>query len=67
MEKQLIKALRETMREELLRQHAIEIDGLGRFEAVHKEQHQKRTEDGKTVMMPPQDRIVFTPEIDEKG
>lgn len=61
-EKEFIHALREVMREELIQKNTVVIQGLGRFENVHEQQKQKATKDGKAYMVPPRDRVVFTPE-----
>jgi nucleoid DNA-binding protein len=67
MDKQFIKALRETVREELIQQNDVEITGLGLFKAVHEEQRESKNDDGVVVMLPPKDRIVFTPDKKDKG
>ncbi|MEX2585277.1 MAG: HU family DNA-binding protein [Balneolaceae bacterium] len=61
-EKEFIHALREVMREEMIQKNTVVIQGLGRFENVHEQQKQKTTEEGKVYMVPPRDRVVFTPE-----
>lgn len=62
MDKKFIRLFREVVREEIVKKNRVDVDGLGRFEVIHKKQHQKRLEDGQVLMMPPQDVVVFTPE-----
>lgn len=67
MDKEFVKALRETIREQVIRKNSIEIDGLGLFEPVHEEQREEKTADGKVVMMPPRDRVEFRSVKPKKG
>jgi nucleoid DNA-binding protein len=46
-----------------LKKHArIQINGLGTFSVEHKKQEQLQENDGRVVMKPPTDVIVFTHE-----
>lgn len=63
MESEFIIAFKEVLREQFLKKNSIEIDGLGRFMVVHREQHQKRYDNGKVVMMPPADVLEFKSNI----
>jgi len=51
------------MREQVVNKKRVELEGLGQFEVVHKEQHQKTFENGKVVMMPPEDVLEFKSNI----
>lgn len=51
------------MREQFINKNRVEIDGLGRFEVVHHEQHQEKFDNGKIVMMPPKDVLEFKSNI----
>lgn len=63
MESEFIIAFKEVLREQFVKKNSIEIDGLGRFMVVHREQHQKRYDNGKVVMMPPADVLEFKSNI----
>jgi len=63
MEKIFLKAFKETIREELLSNNMVQIDGFGRFEKVHQNQRQKKYENGRIVLLPPRDMITFRSEI----
>jgi nucleoid DNA-binding protein len=56
------KALVEVLRDQLLNQKIVHIHGLGSFRVDHKKQYTTKTEEGKSVIMPPRDVIIFTSE-----
>ena len=62
MGQQILGALTEIIREELAKKNEVAIDGLGVFKPEHQKQHQKQFDDGRVVMMPPKDKITFTPD-----
>lgn len=62
MNKDLGKALAEVIREQAIKKNSIKIDGLGTFKPVHKKQYQNQYVNGRIVMIPPKDYILFTPE-----
>ena len=66
MEKIFLNALKETIREELISNNTVRIDGFGRFEKVHQNQRQKKYENGRIVLLPPRDNVTFRSEIKGK-
>jgi len=66
MEKIFIKAFKETIREEIINNNTVQIDGFGRFEKKHQNHRQKKFENGRIVLLPPRDKINFSSEITEK-
>ncbi len=67
MNKEFVKLFRDVIREEIVKKNSVEVEGLGRFEVVHQQQHQKKLEDGQVLMMPPEDVVLFTPDKTEKA
>ncbi len=67
MEKKFLNAFKDIVREEMVKKNQIEIRGLGRFKVIHEKQHQSKLEDGTVAMMPPRDKIIFTPYKEEKA
>lgn len=65
MDSKFIKAFKEIVREEIVKRNIIQIEGFGKFELMHQKQFQKKGADGQTLMMPPKDIVVFTP--DKRG
>jgi nucleoid DNA-binding protein len=63
MNRSFIIALREVIRDQLIRKNVVHIEGLGQFEVVHKQQHQKTFDSGRVVMMPPSDVLEFKSNI----
>lgn len=63
MEPAFIKSFTQVIKEQLVKDHRVSIDGLGQFRKVHLSQTQKKLEDGRVVLMPPKDTIEFKPEI----
>lgn len=62
MDQEVVEALAEVFREEIVKKKSIEIEGLGAFRHEHIRQHQQQFDNGKVVMMPPRDQIKFIPE-----
>lgn len=62
MGQQILGALAELIREEITKKNEVTIDGLGVFKPEHQKQYQKQFEDGRVVMMPPKDKIIFIPD-----
>lgn len=62
MNSTFIKAFKEVLREEIIKENTVALDGLGRFEVVHEKQHQEKLDNGQVLMIPPKDVVVFTPE-----
>lgn len=62
MDSKFINAFKELIREEIVKRNIIHIEGFGRFEVMHQKQFQKKSADGQTLMMPPKDIVVFTPD-----
>lgn len=58
---EFLKALGEVIREEVTGNRPVDLPGIGRFEKVHQKQYQQKTDSGQVVMMPPADRLQFTP------
>jgi nucleoid DNA-binding protein len=63
MDVEFIIAFKEVLREQFVNKNSVLIDGLGRFDVKHIEQHQKKFENGKVVMMPPEDILEFNSNI----
>lgn len=59
MDSEFIIAFKEVLREELIKKNSVDIDGLGHFEVMHREQYHKRYDTGKVVLMPPADLLQF--------
>lgn len=56
------KALTAVVRKHIMQQNQVFIDGLGSFRMEHVKQSTSKGKNGKTVINPPRDVIVFTPE-----
>ena len=67
MEPAFIKSLTQVIKEQLVKNNRVSIEGLGQFRKVHQTQEQKKLDDGRIVMMPPKDTIEFKPEISQKN
>jgi nucleoid DNA-binding protein len=63
MKSTFIKAFKEVLREQILDKNIVEVDGLGKFEVVHRKQHQKKYENGRVVMIPPADVVEFQSKV----
>jgi len=59
MTKKFEKGLVHVLREQLLSNNTIHLEGLGSFHVEHKKQTTVKSDDGKTVVMPPEDVVVF--------
>ena len=62
MDDKFLEALTEIIREQVTRKNKVQIEGIGSFSLEHKKQFQKQFDNGRVVMMPPEDLIRFTPE-----
>lgn len=58
---EFLKALRDVIRTEVAGNRSVDLPAVGRFEKVHRNPYQKKEVSGQVVMMPPSDRLVFTP------
>lgn len=56
------KGLISVLRDQLHSKKTVEIEKLGSFKSIHIKQYQKPEPDGRVVLMPPIDYILFTPE-----
>lgn len=52
--------------ENLKKKYTVQVDGLGSFSVKHQTQVQKQEKDGRIVLLPPANVVVFTPE-DQEG
>lgn len=66
MDQHFLQAFAEVIREQLARKQEVVIDRLGVFECSHQKQFQQQYDNGKVVMMPPEDRIIFSAEKSSK-
>ncbi len=57
-----IQAFTTVLREQLQAKKNVELEGLGNFKSIHIKQYQKPELDGRVVLMPPIDYVLFTPE-----
>lgn len=62
MDEEFLKAFAEVVREQVVHKNQVEIEGIGSFQIEHQKQFQKQYDNGRVVMMPPKDAILFTPE-----
>lgn len=62
MDQEFLQAFVEVVREQMTRRNSVQIEGVGSFRVEHRKQFQKQYDNGRVVMMPPQDAISFTPE-----
>lgn len=63
MNREFLIAFKDVMREQFVNKNRVELEGLGQFEVVHIEQHQETFDNGKVVMMPPEDVLEFKSNI----
>ncbi|MEX0779662.1 MAG: HU family DNA-binding protein [Balneolales bacterium] len=63
MDQQISKAIGKVLKDQLLEGNNVKINGLGSFSVVHEKQTQTQDEAGRVMLLPPGDRIKFTPEI----
>ncbi len=59
---QIEKAFANLIREELIRSHSVEIDGIGTFSLKYHKPEEKERDDGTIVLMPPVRTLEFKPE-----
>ncbi|HEX6982959.1 MAG TPA: HU family DNA-binding protein [Balneolaceae bacterium] len=62
MDSDFLRAFSEVIREEVAQKNEVKLEGLGSFNFEHQKQIQKQYKNGRVVMMPPKDRIIFIPE-----
>lgn len=62
MNQEFLQAFVEVVREQMARRNNVRIEGVGSFQVEHRKQFQKQYDNGRVVMMPPQDVIRFIPE-----
>jgi len=62
MDKEFKQAVADVIRDQIVKKNDIKIPGLGSFRCNHVKQHQKQYENGRVVMVPPRDEIIFVPE-----
>ena len=65
MTKDFLQAFGITIRDQIIMKNSIEVEGLGVFSAEHTSQKQEKRADGKTIMLPPKDSILFKPNMEE--
>lgn len=63
MDQQFTDAFIEILREEITRKKEVHVEGLGVFKLQHRKQFQQQYDNGRVVMMPPEDKISFTSDI----
>ena len=59
MDQQILEAFAEIIREEITGKNEVNIPGLGVFKPAHRKQFQQQYDNGRVVMMPPEDQIRF--------
>ncbi|HAC15730.1 MAG TPA: hypothetical protein DCE78_07275 [Bacteroidetes bacterium] len=62
MTKKFEKGLVHVLREQLLSNKTVAFDGIGTFHVEHKQQTTRKESDGKTVILPPKDVLIFKSE-----
>jgi nucleoid DNA-binding protein len=62
MTKKFEKSLVSVLREQLLSNKTVHLEGIGSFRVQHKKQSTVKNELGKTVLLPPKDVVVFSKE-----
>lgn len=62
MTDEFLETLGIVIRDQIIMKNSVQINGLGTFNPVHKNQVQEKNADGKNVMLPPKDSIEFTSE-----
>lgn len=63
MNREFLVAFKDVMREQFIHKNRVELEGLGQFEVIHQEQYEKKYDNGKVVMMPPEDVLEFKSNI----
>ncbi len=62
MKEEFTKAFSEVIREQIAQKNEVKLNGVGIFKLKHRKQSQQQHDDGRVVMLPPKNTIVFTPE-----
>lgn len=62
MDQQFLEAFSEVIKEEITRKNEVNVPGLGVFKPAHRKQFQQQYDNGRVVMMPPEDQIKFIPD-----
>ncbi|MEX2641107.1 MAG: HU family DNA-binding protein [Balneolales bacterium] len=62
MDKDFTKAMVDELKNQLIEGYTVSIKGLGSFALIHVKQSQKQDSAGRVMLLPPEDRIRFTPE-----
>lgn len=62
MTKKFEKSLVYVLREQLLSNNTVQLEGIGSFHIEHIKQTTTKNDSGKTVLQPPKDVVVFTNE-----
>lgn len=65
IERKLEEDIVAVITENLRKHYSVQVDGLGSFSVKHRAQVQKQEKDGRIVLMPPANVVVFTPEGQE--
>jgi nucleoid DNA-binding protein len=61
MDEAFLRAFSEVVRQQVAHKHEMDLEGIGTFKPIHKNQYQQQYQDGRVLMMPPKDTIKFTP------
>ncbi len=67
MDQKFRQAFLDVVREQIVRDSEIKIEGIGVFRSEHRKQFQQQYKDGRVVMIPPKDTVKFVPEISNKN
>ena len=59
MDQTFLKAFAEVVKEQVSQKNSVQLEGLGVFQLKHQKQYQQQFDNGRVVMMPPKDQIVF--------
>ncbi|MDZ7716574.1 MAG: HU family DNA-binding protein [Balneolaceae bacterium] len=59
MDQTFLKAFAEVIKEKISQKQPVEIEGLGVFRVEHQKQYQQQFDNGRVVMMPPKDQVLF--------
>lgn len=62
MDKEFLNAFAEVVREQITQKNEVTLKNVGTFSHEHRKQFQQQLKDGRVVMIPPKDTIVFNPE-----
>lgn len=64
MNREFVKAFTEVVRGQLAQKKEVRLNGAGTLRVEHHKQFQRRHDDGRVVMVPPEDVVTFTPETE---